>query len=901
MNEGREAFRKQLMALREHYQVALPERIEAVRQAATEVVASDGAATQVTALYQLVHNLAGSGATFGYHEVSEIARQFQTFIQSLVASGSGLTARQRDQLQAYWVLLEGASALAESSRGPLAGCDHRLEPSRSLVPAGSEKLIFLVEDDQDLAFHLEYALRQFGYTVRLFPELQGLGEAVARTSPLAILMDMTFPEGDLAGAEIIHAINAEREEPIAVIFISVRDDFDARLHAVRTGNTHYLAKPLDIPALARILDEVVLAQPAEPYRVLIVEDDAELAAFYQLHLEQAGMTVFAVTDPREALAAIPQIRAELVLMDVHMPFCSGLELAAVIRQCEEYTGIAIVFLSTETDLDRQLAAAHLGGDDFLTKPIEGWHLVRSIQARVKRSRDLRLAKERLASQALRQGEERFRLAIESAPCGMAMIDRAGHIVMVNAQAETLFGYTRSELIGQPLDLLVPEGSRDRHRIYVRQFFNDPKTRSMASRREVQGRHKDSREIPIEIGLSLFQTGEGPLGLSTIVDITERKRAEEALKTADRRKDEFLAILAHELRNPLAPIRNGLLALRKSGGQAAVAQRVQGIMERQVDHLVRLVDDLLEVSRISEGKIELRKEQVDLATVINHAVDMNKDSIDAAVLRLGLILPGEPLIVDGDPVRLGQVVANLLNNAVKYTDRGGRIEVTAWREGDTAILSVADNGMGIRTEMLSCIFDLFSQVNGALGRGQGGLGIGLALAKKLVELHGGTVEAQSDGEGRGSSFIVRLPVSIAARRDQFAPRNAPRMDMSSHRVLVIDDTVDVADSLGLLLETLGVNVRIAYGGAEGLEACAGFEPEVVFLDVGMPEMDGFETARRLRELPAGRNAILVALTGWGEEKTRRKVSEAGFDAHLTKPADIGELEALLDSAPQRQPG
>jgi len=418
--------------------------------------------------------------------------------------------------------------------------------------------------------------------------------------------------------------------------------------------------------------------------------------------------------------------------------------------------------------------------------------------------------------------------------------------------------------------------------------------------EIRFRHfKTGEAIWMTYDVFFLEDGDGkPVGLATVSrEITERKRVEEALREADRHKDEFLATLAHELRNPLAPIRNGLAVLGRGATLDPDAKRVQGMMERQVDHLIRLVDDLLEISRIRRGKIELRKERADLASVIEHAVEMNRDLIDVGGLELRIALPHEPLLLEADAVRLTQIFANLLNNSAKYTDQGGRIEIAAERAAGEVVVSVVDTGVGIAKHMLQRVFDLFAQAGDTYARSKGGLGIGLALVRGLVELHEGTIEAHSEGEGRGARFVVRLP--LCAMIEEGAP---PLKAMAtparvSRRVLVVDDAPDVGDSLALLLKTLGANVRVAQSGAEGIAIFAEFAPELIFLDIGMPGMDGFETARRMRDLPTGRKAMLIALTGWGEEQTRRRASEAGFDRHLTKPADLCALEALLDRAPQ----
>jgi len=389
-----------------------------------------------------------------------------------------------------------------------------------------------------------------------------------------------------------------------------------------------------------------------------------------------------------------------------------------------------------------------------------------------------------------------------------------------------------------------------------------------------------------------------------IDDTQRTQAEERLqdaaeklREADRRKDEFLATLAHELRNPLAPIRSGLAVLRRTdGGRSPGATKIQSIMERQVDHLVRLVDDLLEVSRISRGTIPLKKEPLDLVSVIEDAVETSRQLFETGDLELRIDLPKEPLRLEADPVRITQVIANLLNNAAKYTDPGGRIDLRAERQGDEAVVTVADTGVGIPADMLPRVFDLFAQVDRTLGRAQGGLGIGLALVRDLIQLHGGSVEAASEGEGKGSRFLVRLPLApVAIDRGSAQGHAAIPPSMRPRRVLIVDDTRDVADSLALQMEILGAEVRVAYDGAQGLSSLAEFSPEVVFLDIGMPGMDGFETARRMRECPQGRDVALIALTGWGEEETRKRVEAAGFDRHLTKPAQVDDLRLALDLA------
>jgi signal transduction histidine kinase len=364
---------------------------------------------------------------------------------------------------------------------------------------------------------------------------------------------------------------------------------------------------------------------------------------------------------------------------------------------------------------------------------------------------------------------------------------------------------------------------------------------------------------------------------------ERRRAERALLDADHRKDDFLAILGHELRNPLAPIRSAVEILKRQGPPDPTLVRMRDMIDRQAQHMTRLVDDLLDVSRITRGKINLRLEPTDLGVVVKRALEACQSAIEARRQELAFNGYDEPVLVNGDGVRLGQAIGNLLNNAVKYTPEGGRIEVAVKSDGGSAAVTVRDNGIGIAPEYLEHVFDLFGQVRHPRPHGHDGLGIGLALVRSLVEMHGGRVEARSDGPERGSEFVVWLPLHAASSSEAAASLPAAAF-LTGYRILVADDHVDCLESLATMLAVDGNEVRTAANGAEALAAAESFAPDIVLLDIRMPVMDGYEAAQELRKQAFGRNAILVALTGWGQEEHRRLSQFSGFDAHLTKPVD-----------------
>jgi PAS domain S-box-containing protein len=504
-----------------------------------------------------------------------------------------------------------------------------------------------------------------------------------------------------------------------------------------------------------------------------------------------------------------------------------------------------------------------------------------------------------------RAEKRFRLAIESAPSGMVMVDRQGSIVLVNSQAEKLFGYGREELIGRPVEMLVPERFSAAHPAYRTGFFRNPESRPMGAGRDLYGRRKDGTEFPIEIGLNPIETEEGLFALSAIVDITDRKQLEQELNlrlkdlaTADRQKDEFLAMLAHELRNPLAPLRNALQILEMPGADPHMQQRSRDMMKRQLHHLVRLVDDLLDVSRIITGRVELRKEGFDVAAAVSRAVETAEPLIDARGHQLIVSVPEESIPLHADLVRLAQVIANLLTNAAKYTPAPGRIWLTASRDDHHVVISVKDEGMGIAPDMLDRVFDLFVQVDASPSRSQGGLGIGLTLVRRLIEMHEGTVVAKSAGRGHGSEFVVRLPIDVsAASKQDGSSRQASglRAGREERRVLIVDDNVDAADSIAMLLQASGFSVRCVYDGVSALSVASSYRPDVFVLDIGLPDITGYEVAKRLRAIPDFARTPIVAVTGYGQHSDRMRSREAGIDHHMTKPVDPDSLRAVLTAA------
>ena len=576
----------------------------------------------------------------------------------------------------------------------------------------------------------------------------------------------------------------------------------------------------------------------EKVSILLVDDQPARLLTYETILEDLGLNLVSVGSGLEALEKLMKIEFAVVLLDVSMPDMDGFEAAGLIHEHPRLEKTPIIFVTGVhvTELDR-LRGYQLGAVDYVSIPVVPEILRSKVSVLVELYCKRRELKE--ANRSLAQVNQRLAAA------------------NTTLQAE--------------------------------------KTREL----EALNRTLSQANDELASANRLLQS-----------EVAERARAELALKEADRHKDEFLAMLAHELRNPLAPIYNAVQLMRRKPIEDPQLSWSRDVIERQIAHLSRLVDDLLDVSRITRGKINLSKEPYEITNLIARAVETTHPMFAERAHDLTVDVPAEPLKVFGDPTRLTQALGNVLSNAAKYTERGGRIAIAVRRDGAEVTIRVTDSGEGIPANLLPVIFNLFTQLDRTSGHAQGGLGIGLALVRRLVEMHGGSVTAHSDGVGKGSEFVIRLPVhsdalaspeasngSLVHQVSDSAPAAPPEAsDPVKRRILLADDNNDALESLATLLQLGGHDVVTASNGALALEGAERHRPEVVLLDIGMPVLDGYEVARRIRAQPWGRSVTLVALTGWGQDSDRRRSRDAGFDSHLVKPLDMDKLAELLQSLP-----
>jgi PAS domain S-box-containing protein len=625
--------------------------------------------------------------------------------------------------------------------------------------------------------------------------------------------------------------------------------------------------------------------------ILLLEEDVGDTELVKAVLAREGINavVDRVATGPDFQTALQNRHYDLILADYDLPQCGGLAALALARQCAP--DVPILFLSGAVSEEAAIEALKQGASDYVVKQ----HLDRLAPALRRALAEARERSERRRAQgALRESQELFRQIVDSVQdYAIFTLDLHGRITSWNSGARRLLGYDEAEIIGRNGEITYTPDDR------AQQVPRLERERALAT-----GHASDERWHVRRDGSRFWASGlMNPLRDDTgavrgfvkiLRDMTLRKQMEDEIKEASRRKDEFLAMLAHELRNPLTPVRNALHVLRFQAEDLATVVRMRELMERQIGHLSRLISDLLDVSRVTRGKITLQRERLDLARQVRLSVEDRRHSLEEAGLAVSVDTPETPVWVSADATRLAQVLDNLLENARKFTEHGGRItvQVTADVAHRLATIRVRDTGIGMEPDLLARLFEPFAQADRSLERTRGGLGLGLALIRGLVELHGGRVRAASAGLGQGTEFTINLPQEPEpeALTDKRASRKPARKGL---RVLVVEDNKDAANTLRVLLEMFGYEVRVAYTGKAGVEAARDGRPDVVLCDIGLPEMDGFAVANALRRNPETAGARLIAVTGYGQEADRRRALEAGFNEHLTKPVDpevlLGQLE------------
>lgn len=813
--------------------------------------------------------------------------------QIATAGTTPVAVRQVNQLveEALRWLPDDAAPADPGAASPACSGEMRTAVAASDPRHASRPRVLVADDNADMR---EYIARLLSTTYRV--ETVANGEAavaaVARELPDLLVSDVMMPRLD--GIGLLRALrNDPRTVELPVVLLSARAGEESRVEGLRAGADDYLVKPFSAREL--------LARVGALLHITGLRRDANIA----------------IRASEERFRALVSASSDVVYrMNADWTEMHYLDGRAFIVDTFEPSKTWLDRYIHPDDQQHVLTSIHDAIRDTRTFELEhriwrvdgtlGWTFSRAIPILDKDGRivewfgmasDVTARKE--AEQALRHSEEKFRTLFASMDQGFCVITMLFddtqptdyRFVQVNPAFAKQSGFRDAE--GKRMRELAPD-----HDEYWGDVFGQIAITGEPMRFVRQAQAPDSRWLDV----FAFRLGD-PASLNVAIlftDITPTKHAEQEresllhqLREQDRRKDEFLATLAHELRNPLAPMSNGLEVIALARGHADTVEAARALVKRQLQHLVRLVDDLLDVSRISLGKFELKRAPIPLAAVVQSALETSRALIEQMGHSLTLEVASEPILVDGDLTRLSQVVSNLLNNSAKYTERGGHVRLLVEQQNGNAIITVEDDGIGMSTDMLSRVFDMFAQLDQSLERSRGGLGIGLSLVRRLVELHGGTVEALSKGLGTGSTFVVRLP--LASLQDDAVLPAAVRIAATVERlrVLVADDNTDSAASLSLLLNLIGYETQTANDGLEAVDVAASFRPHVALLDIGMPGLNGYDACRRIRTEPWGTGMMLVALTGWGQNADKQQSFASGFDLHMVKPLDLPALQEVLE--------
>ena len=718
-------------------------------------------------------------------------------------------------------------------------------------------------------------------------------------------MDMVLKEGDIAGAIITQQIKAQTNKHIPVIFISVRDDIHARLAAARAGATRYLTKPLNIPKLIQTMDGITVRKPKDPYRILIIDDELALLDYYSTILTEAGMTVKTLTDPLHGLSMLNEFQPDLLILDVYMSGCTGPELAQVIRQDDAYARMPIIFLSTESNLDRQLAAMNLGGDDFLTKPVEEHHLVMAITARVSRARWANRLNQELEN-TLRESEYR-KIALDQHAI-VSITDATGKITFINKKFLDISGYTENELLGQNHRILKSDQHDDA-------FFEDLwKTISKGKvwHGLICNLNKQGHEYWTESTIVPFldATGKPYQYVSARTNVTDFIKAEENLRhakeeaeNANRAKSQFLSSMSHELRTPMNAIIgfSQLLKMQQTPGlNQTQTEQVNEIMKAS-HHLLDLINEILDLSRIEAGRIDLSVETVKISQVLEECISLSLPLTKKRNINMSAECDcyNNAYQVRADRTRLKQVILNLLSNAIKYNSANGLITIKCEKINNLIRINITDTGAGISKDNIKYLFQAFNRLDAENSEIEG-TGIGLVITKNIVELMGGNIGVHSE-EKKGSTFWIELPedatiIPTIISSPDAADTTVNNLNQKNRIILYIEDN---PTNLKLVAQVLGrrpyIHLLSAHEPFFGLELATTRNPDLILLDINLPGIDGYQVIKKLRQNETTKNTPIFAISANAMPNDIKKGMEAGFDKYLTKPININALLSAVDEA------